>query len=490
LHPHTSMKKLDKLILQAFIGPFALTFFVSVFILLLQFMLGYFNDLVGKNLGFDVYAQLFFYFGMNMVPVALPLAVLLACLITFGNLGEHGELTAVKSAGISLLRTLLPICLFVVAISIGSFYFNDIIVPKANLKAYSLLYDITQKKATLNFKEGAFYNGIPNYSIKVNKKYIDGKALKGVMIYNHTTGYGNTDVTIADSGYMETFNNDMYLKFILFNGKNFSEVVGNDGRLGQEYVTSEFDKSTLIFNLESFKLARTDEDLFTGNRVMKDIAQLRYDSDSIHRLHQTAQRQASSNIKPYYTYVGKPLNVTVKDKQFSPKRRLSIIPFKDTRIASIAVNNARNLRSFVQASLEREDILIKEFRQYHIEIHSKFTQAVACLIMFLIGAPLGAIIKKGGLGVPVIVSIFFFILFYIITNLGMRWAKHDLMPVAVGMWLANFCLLPIGVNFLIQAKNDSRLFDGDSIKIAFMSIINNMLKKIGLHKTAEQTAHE
>jgi len=473
------MKKLDKLILQAFIGPFTLTFFVSTFVLLMQFMLSYFSDLVGKNLGLDVYAQLFFYFGMNMIPVSLPLAVLLACLITFGNLGEHGELTAVKGAGISLLRTLVPIFVFVSITSIGSFYFNDIIVPKANLKAYSLLYDVTQKKATLNFKEGAFYNGIPNYSIKVNQKYQDGKSLKGIMIYNHSQGYGNTDVTIADSGYMETFNNDAYLRFTLFKGKNYADIIGEDGRLGHEFVSNSFDKSTIVFNLESFKLNRTNEDLFTGNRVMRNVSELKHDADSIGLEFEKAKIDASQNVKPFYTYLGKPSSVSAKDIQYAPKKNVISIPLGDVRLTSIALNNARNVRSFSQASVERIENLRKDYNQYYIEIFTKYTQALACLIMFLIGAPLGAIIKKGGLGVPVIVSIFFFILFYIITNLGMKWAKHSIVPVWVGMWMANACLLPIGITFLIQAKNDSRLFDADSIKIGFINLYKDFMQKIG-----------
>lgn len=469
------MKKLDKLILQAFIGPFLLTFCVSTFILLMQFMLSYFSDFVGKNLGFDVYAKLFFYFGLNMVPVSLPLAVLLACLITFGNLGEHSELTAVKSSGISLLRTLLPIFVFVIIIATGSFFFNDIMVPKANLKAYSLLYDVTQKKTTLNFKEGAFYNGIPNYSIKINQKSRDEKSMKGVMVYNHSQGYGNTDVTIADSGYMETFNNDMYLRFVLFKGKNYSEMIGEDGRLGHEFVTSEFDKSELVFNLESFKLTRTKEDLFTGNRVMRNINQLHEDADSIHLEYVKANEEAKRNLTPYYTYISKSAGFyRLKDSKLNPHKPIAL-KLSDPQIAGIAANNARNIRSYTQTTLEKTDLLIKDYRQYFIEIYSKYSQAIACIIMFLIGAPLGAIIKKGGLGVPVIVSIFFFILFYIITNLGMKWAKHDIVPIWFGMWLSNLALLPIGLTFLNQAKNDSRLFDGDSIRIAFV----NTWKELG-----------
>jgi len=409
--------------------------------------------------------------------VALPLAVLLACLITFGNLGEHAELTAIKGAGISLLRILLPICFAVIIIAVGSFFFNDIIVPKANLKAYSLLYDITQKKATLNFKEGAFYNGIPNYSIKVNQKFQDGKSLKGVMVYNHTMGYGNTDITIADSGHMETFNNDMYLRFTLLKGKNYSEIIGDDGRLGHEFVTNQFDKSVLVFNLESFKMKRTDEELFTGNRAMRSIKQLKNDSDSLYKQYEAQKAYASQGVTPYYSYVNKHIWVKPTDTQYAPKRKSITIPYNDHRIVAIAANNARNVRSFTQSSVEKGEMMIKDFRQFEIEIYNKYTQAIACLIMFLIGAPLGAIIKKGGLGVPVIVSIVFFILFYIVANLGMKWSKFGIVPVPLGMWLPNICLLPIGITFLIQAKNDSRLFDADSIKIAFVNIWNDFTKR-------------
>src|SRR6478735_8337192 len=212
------MKRLDKLILGAFFGPFFLTFTVTLFIFLTQYLLRYLDDFLGKDLGFAVFFELIFYFSMNMVPNSLPLAILISTLMTFGNLGQHHELTAIKASGISLVRALTPIFLVVVGISIGLFYFNNVIVPKANLRAYSLLYDIRQKKPALNIKEGSFYNGLPGFSVKVTKKFPDGRSLKGVMIYNHTEGRGNTDVIVADSGYMYTFFDDKYLALELFHG--------------------------------------------------------------------------------------------------------------------------------------------------------------------------------------------------------------------------------------------------------------------------------
>src|SRR5215204_5712293 len=252
------MKKLDKLILSSFIGPFILTFLVVVFILLTQHMLKYFDDIIGKGLGIDVISQLLFYFAIFMTPVAMPLAVLLSSLIAFGNLGEHFELTAIKSAGISLVRILRPIFFFVLILTSLAFYANNNLVPKAALEAYSLLYDIKQKKPALELREGTFYRGIDNLSIKVNQKFPkDEQALKGVIVYDHRKNDGNKEVTIADSGRMYTILNERYLKFELYNGYNYIEGAGNERDLtgGQTRANNEsmsrskFSKTQVVFDL-------------------------------------------------------------------------------------------------------------------------------------------------------------------------------------------------------------------------------------------------
>ncbi|MCG8384751.1 MAG: LptF/LptG family permease, partial [Cytophagales bacterium] len=227
------MKKLDKLILSSFLGPFFLTFLVVVFILLTQHMLKYFDDIVGKDLGWDVLAQLFFHFAVFMTPIAIPLAILLSSLMTFGNLGEHFELTAIKSAGISLLRALLPIFIFVLGLTVIAFYSNNYFVPKSALEAYSLLYDIKQKKPALDLKQGAFYNGIPDFSIKVNKKHKDGRTLEDIIIYDHRNQNGNKKVTLADSGAMYTILDDRFLKLELFNGHFYFENT-TDGKAAKK----------------------------------------------------------------------------------------------------------------------------------------------------------------------------------------------------------------------------------------------------------------
>ena len=251
--------------LRTFIGPFVLTTGIATFILLIQYLLKYFDDLVGKNLGAFVFAELLSYFALNMLQNALPLGVLVASLMSFGNLGEHFELTAIKSAGISLIRILKPVFVFVVFVAIGMFFFNNYIIPAANLKAYSLLYDIKQTKPALDIKEGAFYNGIPDYSIKVKEKLPDGKTLKDIIIYDHSEGRGNRTIILADSSLMYTILDDKYLKLELFDGNYFSEEAKRESTIDQFYRTN-FQKMDLVFSLSSFDLKRRKEELFQNNR--------------------------------------------------------------------------------------------------------------------------------------------------------------------------------------------------------------------------------
>src|SRR5687768_3526037 len=313
------MKKIDKLILTSFTGPFIMTFLVVVFILLTQHMLKYFDDIIGKDLGGEVLRQLLFYFAIFMTPVAMPLAVLLSSLITFGNLGEHFELTAIKSAGISLLRTIQPIFFFVVVLTGIAFYVNNNLVPKAALEAYSLLYDIKQKKPALDLREGAFYNGLPDVSIKVNEKYDDGITLKDIIVYDHRKNDGNKEVTVADSGRMSTILNERYLKFELFNGYNYTEGSSNEREMTgsrqsstESLTRSKFARSEIVFDLSSYDLKRTDKKWFEGNRIMRNLTELESDIDSI----QTEVKQQAA-----YHYGYKPSHF-----QFFRKRDTVYLP--------------------------------------------------------------------------------------------------------------------------------------------------------------------
>ena len=457
------MKKLDKLIIRSFIGPFILTFAIVEFILLTQYMLKYLDELVGKDLGAAVFGELLFYFSLNMAPVALPLAVLLSSLMTFGTLGEHHELTAIKTSGIALPRILRPVFFIVTAVSIGAFFFNNYIVPKANLKAYSLLWDIRHTKPTMNFKEGAFYNGFPGYSIKINKKLDDEGNIEDVMIYDHSKGGNNTTVILADSGKMYTDFNDSYLVLELFDGNSYVDQGNATIRnSNDQFVRQEFDESKLVLSLASFNLDRTREELFSDNKMMKNINQLDEVTDSLADYRERERKTFAPNVDPFYAYfkadtTKNKYGITLNGKEIEDYELREV----DATTAASATNKARNIKTFTSSYVERLTTKTRDINNFEIEIWRKFTQSASILIMFLIGAPLGAIIKKGGLGVPVIISILFFIVMYVLSILGEKWAREGLVTVGAGMVAANLLLLPIGLFFLYQAQNDSSLLEVD-----------------------------
>ncbi|MEQ9440167.1 MAG: LptF/LptG family permease [Cyclobacteriaceae bacterium] len=532
------MKKIDKLVIKSFVGPFLLTFVVVVFILLTQYMLKYFDDFVGKGLGAEVFAELLFYFSINMTPVALPLAVLLSSLMTFGNLGEHFELTAIKGAGISLTRALLPLFVFVIMISCLAFLSNNYVVPRANLKAYSLLYDIKQKKPALDIQEGVFYGGIPNFKIKINKKFDDGVTIKDVIIYDHSTGLGNRDVILADSGKMYTINNDRYLMLELFKGNRYSETTtllasSGSASSGEKFVRNNFDTTKIIFDLASFDLQRTKEEYFASHRRMQTMEQLaqsidsmqyekiaikydafagstnfynyhlRYDSlmpegledrivvpevatdsiDSVETINRGGaiglespalkassikrQRQRVQNAMSAKSANREKHIVTQVDTALISQIDTAITETQRASIVSKALNQSRTIKNTLQINTQKLRRLESDIGKNSYESNKKITQAVSCLIMFLIGAPLGAIIKRGGLGLPVLISVCFFIAFYVLTEISRKWAEELVMSSYLAVWLPNIILLPFGIVFLIQARLDTRLLEGDFYRVLF-----------------------
>jgi lipopolysaccharide export system permease protein len=554
------MKKLDKLILKSFFGPFFLTFLVVVFILLVQYMLKYFDDFVGKDLGFSVFAELIFYFSINMSQVALPLAILLSSLMTFGNLGEHFELTAIKSAGISLVRTLRPLFIAVLFLVVLAFMNNNFIVPEANINAYSLLYDIRQKKPSLDIREGQFYNGIPNYSIKVNQKYSDGVSMKDVIIYDHTREMGNNSVTVADSCRMYTILNDRYLVFELYDGNSYQESRQNEFNRTASFggvndlARNEFSEMKMVLSLASFDLNRTKQELFAGNRLMKDMGELAHDIDSMQGVVSEVRLNLLNNADGMYDYHLKErrqrkidsiraatskereavavsqgeVKITVEDSILSPNKvntptapRIAREPtvealaktqaktkeqakadsiraarevviqrkkaardtitfekyFADNSRRTRAVNDALVKARYIKTNLANQATRIEnlnsEIYRHIIEKHKKVALAFSCLVMFFIGAPLGSIIKKGGFGLPVILSIGFFIIFYVVSIMSEKYAREGLLDGAIAAWMPNMVLLPFGAFFLRQARNDSRLFDAD----VYIMFIDRLKKK-------------
>ncbi len=553
------MKKLDKFILQSFIGPFILTFLVVVFILLMQHMLKYFDDIIGKGLDWTTIGQLLFYFGIFMMPVAMPLAVLLASLITFGNLGEHFELTAIKASGVSLTRILRPIFFFVLLLTGIAFYTNNYLVPNAALEAYSLMYDIKQKKPALEIREGTFYNGIPDVSIKVDEKFADDDdALKGVIIYDHRKNDGNKEVTIADSGRMTTFNNEQYLKLELFNGYYYAEGAtterdmtgqtrSNDLTEKETLSRTKFAKSQVVFDLSSFQLNRTDQRWFQSDRMMRNMKELQGDIDSVNSLIydiQIAYHKSRSTLFMYYlrndsimlptdlllfeAYKDSMIRIEQAKAQelskadsLKPERKSKVEKptFSDYRsektiaklerrtrtrkqkpmsvdtsrlalnldsllatpvtieLAQSAANYARQAKTQIATSLEYETNHAKSKVVFEVQWNKILSNSVACIVMFLIGAPLGAIIKRGGLGVPFLVSILFFIIFYLLTMQGEKLAKNGVVSALGGVWAADFILLIIGLFFLRQSRLDARLFESDFYLVVFDKLKTRFSKK-------------
>lgn len=482
-----SAKKIDILILKSFLPSFFLTYFVVVFLLLLQMMMSYVEEFVGKDVGLWTFSKMLYYFALHLTPLALPLAILLSSLMAYGNLGEHFELTALKSAGVSLNRTLLPIGISSVFVSIVSFWFGNNVVPYANIKAFSTLYNIKQTKATLDLKEGVFYDGLPNYSIKIGQKYPDGKSLKNVMIYSHQDFRGNKEVILADSGQMYTILEGNYLVMELFNGNSYTEYadVGNNTA---KFIRNQYKKTKLVFSLSAFKNSDIPDSLFKHHHYMKNVLQLKKEIDSFGRELNKNIQKAPQEVASYYIQHQKHL---IKDtitgqsfKQqisFSSKQIDSLwqkrFDSTDTRmILQRALNQARSVKGFLEYRKSQMLGYQIAIREHSIEVQKKFTFALGCFMMFLIGAPLGAIIKKGGLGVPILVSVFFFILYYALNMFFEKWTKEGFIEANIGMWIPNIIFFGFGLFFLVQARNDSRLFEVDTYKFFFKRITEKYKK--------------
>jgi lipopolysaccharide export system permease protein len=482
------MKKIDKLVIRSFFGPFVLTLCVVVFIFLMQLLTQYMNELVGKDIDAIDYAKIFFYFSLISVPRALPLAVLLASLLTFGNLGEYFELTAIKSAGISVWRAMRTLFVSAIGITVFAFWYNNEVLPWANLKGYSLLYDVKTAKATLNIKEGIFYSDLPGYNIKVDKKYPDGRSLKKLVIYRHpTSDYngGNKEIILADSGQMYTINNKSYLVFELYNGNQYSESspmasTSNTNNVNKQFVRNRFDHYKMVVSLESFGMKRTSEDQFQYHEYMKDVRELTTISDSLQREYGKTREGFYTTSKQYFSYAFRKENFATnapKEGKWidSLLKKKPLAKADKKQLLANALSQSQNMLSFAKSNKTLLNDRQKSWYRYDLEMHHKYTDALSCLVMFLIGAPLGAIIKKGGFGVPVLVSVLFFIISYVIKIQGDKWAKDGIMWVWAGAWLSNITLTLVGLYFTDRALKDSRIFDKD----IYFIFIERLKKRFG-----------
>ena len=465
------MKKLHLYMIKSFSGPFIATFFISIFVLLMQMLWRYIDDLVGKGLDFSIIVELLLYFCMSLVPMALPITVLLSSIMTFGTLGENYELIPLKSAGISLYRIMYPLIVFIVGLSLFAYFFANNILPVANLKMGSLMYDIRKHKPEVSFNEGIFTNDLEGYSIKVDRIDKESGMMYNMLIYNHTVVPGNYEVTRADSGLMVTYPNNNNLELRLFHGHTYTDQgMEPEYRKTYPFRRLEFGRQSVLIQLPDTELKRTDEDLFRA-ATMLNQSQLKYMSDSLQGV--VKQRKEME--------VGRLLSSSyLKNKNPAPETDSTLRAETQGKIGNIdslfhtfapeerqhAVNNALQYARDVQQSVQADAASIlrqeEQIRKHQIEWHSKFTTAFACFIFFFIGAPLGAIIRKGGLGTPAVVSIFLFIVYYIISMIGQRAAREAAMTPCFGSWMPSFILLVLGVFLTYKSVTDSEMMSGES----------------------------
>lgn len=485
------IKRLYTFMLQSFLPLFMMTFFICLFIVLMQFLWRYIDDLVGKGLSVDVIGELFFYAALTMVPMALPLAILLASLMTFGNLGERFELTAMKASGVSLFRTMRPLIVLMVFVAIGAFFFQNNVLPIAQTKMWTLLYSMRQKSPEVEIPEGSFYDQIPGVNLYVEHKNPDTGMLYDVMIYEVSKGFDNARIILADSGKLSFTEDKTHLYLQLYKGEQFEQLQD------QSMVASKGKNKYVPYRRESFtekeirvafdaNFSRMDESTMQKQYVGKNIAQLRETIDSVNQKVDSIGNVYAKDIKeaPYFgityyrkKYVNHQLT-DVPQNQIVLEDTLCI----DTLMLSRGNSFARTYltQALNMAKRHRQDYEFKSYsmkdqrksiRRHDIEMQKKFTLSFACIIFFFIGAPLGAIIKKGGIGTPLVISVILFIIYYIIDNTGYKMARDGRVAVWVGMWISSGVLLPLGVFFTYKAVHDSALFNLDAYRNFFRRVM-------------------
>lgn len=474
------MRKLDKLLLKSYIGPLVLTFFITLFVFDMQFLWKYIDDLIGKGLELSILFELMFYASATMAPMALPLAVLLASIMTFGSFGEHSELTAIKSSGISLFRFMRPLIVFSIVLAGFAFYFSNNILPVANLKFRTLLFDIRHQKPALDFAPGFFNKAISGFSIRIGSKSDDDKTIYDVLIYDHTVGSDNKHVIVADSAKFIN-KSSAELVIVLYNGYDYKEdapLMANSKNEDSHYKT-KFKKWEKHFDLSDFELERGDDDFFSKMHGMLTLNQLFSDLDTLQMKIGKEKESLKTNLANYLINKKEKLdtadmfaleilenkNYLIAYDSLDKKQKASVL--------KTASNSSRNVKNILTSKKSLLASKQKDKNKYWIEIHRKFTLSVACIVLFFIGAPLGSIVKKGGLGWPMVMAVLFFVLYHLFTITGEKTAIGGKIEIWQGMWLSTIILLPIGVFLTIKAKNDSPLMSFDSLKIWFKQLNPN-----------------
>ena len=412
----------------------------------MQFLWKYIDDLIGKGLDAFQVSQLIMYSIARFIPLALPIAVLISSVMVIGKLGEDYELAALQSSGISLLKIMKPIFLIVIVISSFSYIFSNYIMPIANFKGGSLLYDIKKKKPALNIKEGIFYNDIDGYSIKIETKSDNGNTLNNILIYDHTNNSGNKKVIIAESGNMNITNDERYMELNLFNGISYIEIEEIKKSKKNPHRKISFDKELIRFDLASFNI-KNSELLYKGHYAMLNNQQLLNSIDSLKNKVIIKEKLIYSRLEKNYHY----------KQDVNQNFNNDIIKINKNRIYETAINKLRVLRSVCNSNSYDLEYKKKIISKHKIEWHRKISIAFSCIIMFLIGAPLGAIVRKGGFSRPLLISIILFVIFYVTSIIGEKSEKDLIISPIAGMWMANIIFFPISIYLIMQALRNSSL---------------------------------
>ena len=477
------IKKIDVFILKSYLLLFAGTFFICLFIFMMQFMWRYVDELIGKGLSGEILAKFFYYSGLTLVPMSLPLAILLASLITFGNLGEKFELLAMKSAGIPLVRILQPVFFFAIIVSMGSFYFQNVIGPEATKQLASLIWSMKQKSPELEIPEGIFYNEIPGYNLFVEHKDKQTGMLYGVMIYSTTGGYNDAQIVLADSARLQSTADKMHLRLTLYNGERFRNMESQNGqnvlRANIPYMRESFISEVDLIPFDgNFNLM--DANLFSGNAQTKDLREILHGIDSLrHDLDSVGHYVAGNTMQNYLKKslpVGQKDSLSIINREKESRTPLDSIyngiP-EDRKVSAwkTALTRARTVSSEYDYRSYSTSNMNESLRKHQIEAHKKFTLSLACLLFFFIGAPLGAIIRKGGLGVSVVISVIIFIFYYMVNVGSEKMAKTGEWNIVSGVWLSSAILLPIGIFLINRANKDSVVFNIEGYREFFQRLL-------------------
>ncbi len=482
------MKQLHQLILKSFVGPFFATLFIAVFVLVMQFLWLYIDDLIGKGLELYIIARLFFYASLSTVPMAMPIAVLIASIMTFGNLGEHFELTAIKSSGISLRRIMTPLMILSFFVSIAAFLFTEKIIPYSNLKMYTLLFDVQHQNPALDIRESQFNNDIDGFSIRIGDKSNKTKMMYDFMIYDHSKNKGNNIVIVADSGMIRVTDDLKFMLITLYSGCQYEEQNEEEKDMEKKtypHVRNIFTEQTLSLKLKGFGFEESDDAIFKKNYQMLDMTSLKKAIDSLSNKY---ERKFEFTKK---TLIGNKYlknEIKIRNKSDSAlyisadsvRRNLSAsnLPifidvdsayeaeniFIQSKILELSSEYAQKVKEQIRSSKSELGGKHEWIAKHKIVWHKKLTYAVACLIFFFIGAPLGAIIKKGGFGLPIIISIVFFLIYYIISMAAEKMVREGVLDAIFGMWFSSLLIFPVGIFLTWKATTDATILNFDAYK--------------------------